>query len=694
MIKILSIIFIATLLGTIAKADATDNLPIINPASKGYRIAPATRENRRIRNIRNQYTIQQIYDAFTDGGKVGLAFDITGVTVLLDGRTIDPSAIYGKAYVGPYPFETKEVNYTYKRYRKSSPIKNGKTTINLKYLMATSHNSEDWTDKGQAAVRVELMLEKPGKDIYLGTYDTITRFRLENGVFKKSPSIIEGPMVNRITSNSPDKMVISFKAGELVDASVMLREGDKEKITRFTRTPRSRWHEVFISGLKPATLYHYYIEFEGLRTRTYSFRTAPEPGDTPVVFAYSGDGRAGTGGRDANFMGMNYATMERNANMAYLKGAQFFVMGGDLMNGYTASADDFRTQLHAWKQSMAGFWHQRPVYACLGNHEAILNIYLKDNVRNKMERMLWFDRWPYETQSVEAVFARELVHPLNAPRQSDFRRPPYTETVYSFQYGPVKIIAFNNNYWISRSRHPRGLIPKLFGGCPEGYIMKDQMDWIEKEIAEGDKNPTVKYMILFAQEPVFPNGGHPQDCMFYRGDNNVRAYVKNPRTGKLEHEGPGILEVRNRLVRLVGNSKKVAAVLGCDEHSYHKTLIDNGVPVGVPKLDDKNNDGVICRAQDGCSALKDLKYPTWYMVSGGSGAPYYSEEKTPWNDYWKKNSSKYPVSKHTSTKGCYYYSSQENFMIFETGSSGISVTVYNPYGEIIDKITNLMSVKK
>jgi hypothetical protein len=133
-------------------------------------------------------------------------------------------------------------------------------------------------------------------------------------------------------------------------------------------------------------------------------------------------------------------------------------------------------------------------------------------------------------------------------------------------------------------------------------------------------------------------------------------------------------------------------VLGSDEHSYHKILIDKNVPVGIPGTDDKNGDGKICQTGETCSPLKNLKYPTWYLTCGGAGAPYYAEDPVPWNTYWKNFNGTLP--RHTSRRGCYYYSSQENVFVFSADQDKISVTVHNLYGEVIDRIDDLMKVKE
>lgn len=661
-------------------------LPVKPPQDAGYQEVPEGAATKWTRGIRNLYAIEQLYESIKGGFSGGLQVDLNKYTKLLDGRKIDPKSIYGKIYFGPYPFEAKEVVYVYKRFRGYSRIELGKATafLDLDRLLSYSGDSEDWNDDGQLVVRFDLMLKTGGKDLPLGVYDTFVRFGMENGKYFKRPTIIEGPMVNMIRSESPGAIVISFKTGEPVKSAVVLDNGK-----RFAKTGEVKKHEITVSGLEPSTDYRYRIETGGFTFMDYSFRTAPEPGKGNVVFAYSGDSREGIGGGGANFMGANYTTMERIANLAFNKKADLFVFGGDLMNGNTASPDDYRVQIHAWKQALAGFWNHKPVYSCMGNHESLLRVF-----KNKEGEELRLDRWPYDTESAEAVFADELVYPQNGPEASDSRRPTYSENVYSFQYGPVKFIAFNNNYWIAKSIGTVWQIPLEFGGCPEGYMMRDQMDWIKGELEKAEKDPTVKYIVLFAQEPVFPNGGHVKDCMWYFGNNKVRAAVYDHGSGKVVKESRGIIDIRNQFLRMVGNNKKVAVILGADEHSYHKMLLDKDVPVGVPETDDTDNSDQVCREQGPCSSLKDLKYPTWYMVSGGAGAPYYAQQETPWNAYWGKNPSKYDPQRHTSMRGCYHYSSQENVLIFSAGDRGLSVTVYNPYGGIIDKIDNLMSIKR
>ena len=408
--------------------------------------------------------------------------------------------------------------------------------------------------------------------------------------------------------------------------------------------------------------------------------TAPKPGTAAVTFAYLGDSREGVGGGERNFMGLNLETVKYAMRLAYRQGADLLLMAGDLANGYTTSREDFRTQLGAWKQAAGDFWHERPVYVGMGNHESLLRQF-----ENGPQEGLQKDNRPYAEASSEAVFAQEFINPENGPAPADPRRPPYRGNVYAFQYGPVQFIAFNNTYWLNWENGSWEGVPR-FGGCPEGYIMPDQLEWIKGEVAKAQADPSVKYIVLFADEPLFPNGGHVKDSMWYQGDNQVRAYALQE-NGPLTPAGPGIIEVRNELLRLACENSKVAAVLGSHEHAYHRTLITNQVPVGDPSRAGENDPAKAGTPADKGATLPDLRYPTWFITSGGAGAPYYSETPTPWNIFWKERAGAFQ-------KRGYYFTSQENLAIFRADRKDISLTVYNASGQVIDRIADLMAVKK
>ena len=422
-------------------------------------------------------------------------------------------------------------------------------------------------------------------------------------------------------------------------------------------------HEVEVAGLVPSTNYRYHVRCETSdgdvnQSPDATFTTAPKPGEGTVKFAFVSDSREGVGGGERAQMGHNALILRGIGQDAFRRGVAFMLFGGDLVNGYTSDVGDFRMQLRGWKQSLAGFWRTRPVYTVMGNHEALLNVF-DDGSKYGIQ----MDKWPYKTQSAEAVFADCFWNPENAPTQSDPRRPTYRENVYSFQYGPVLCVGYNNNYWWSDER----AIPQ-HGGSPEGYILEDQLAWIERTLQDAESDPTVKYIVLHAQEPVFPCGGHVKDSMWWSGNNGVRAYTL--RDGEMVAESMGMVEVRNRFWEAVAGSSKVAVVLSGDEHEYHRTLVDATTPVGVWPDDDTDGDKVL----DRYSPNPRFVHPTWHITAGTAGAPYYAREETPW----------------TPT----VLTSQHGYCLFEADQQALSVSFYSMTGQLVDHVPDLMAVKR
>ncbi|MBO9999345.1 MAG: metallophosphoesterase [Cyanobacteria bacterium SID2] len=648
--------------------------------------------------IRNLFSLEQLQTAIADGDREGLTFDLnriadsnTGLITLLDGSTINPQTIYGTVFVGPYPFESEETDLNYKRFRESDRIEAGRATIETTRLTQGDHNSEGWTNQGTVAVRLTLLEERDGQDRVLGdnvsTYDTFAAFRLEGDTTRKLASFIEPPAVNMIRSDAPGSAVISLETASPVPAAV-----EVVGIGTFSSGTATH-HEIPINGLAPDTKYEYRVtvgsEETAITVPSNHFTTAPLPGQLPrndgkVGVLFMSDSREGVPeeGLEA-FMGTNAGTLSQGVYGGYTKGADVMIFGGDLVNGYTVSPEDFSTQLEAWKQTVAPFQAERPVYPAMGNHESLLR-----NYDNSSRYGISVDRFDangsYATESSEAAFAAEFVNPQNGPQPSDPARPTYTENLYSFQYGPTKFIAFNNNYWVSYASAE-------VGGNPEGYMFQDQLNWIERELDGAESDPSVRYVVLYAQEPVFPSGGHVDDAMWYtdkstpelEGDNNVRAYIHNGE--KLVPEEKGILEVRDQFTRMVAEHDKVAAVMTGDEHAYHRVLIDPRVPVGDVTRDDANGNNIVGDNGEMLSPLSDLENPVWYITAGSAGAPYYSEEQSPWQEYWK--------SQPNPEEG-FKYSSQESYVILNADAEKISMELYSTKGELIDKIDDLMAVKR
>ncbi len=640
-----------------------NSLPVIDPKSMDYELY--------ISGVTNNFSIEQIQAAILDGDRDGLIIDFNAYKTLLNSAQIDPAKIYGLAISGLNPFEADEDDYTYKQFRANSRIKNGIGKLNINDICTGEYPESK--DKGRIAVRFVLYLEQQGSDWFLGLYDTFVNFQKVDTIYVKAPTIYEGPFVNLIRSDDPSKMVVSFKTDRDCQARVVV-----ENSGQYEDSTATGQHEIEVTGLEPNHEYKYHIEVFDLLSKTYNFKTAPQPGEGTVTFGFTGNSREGRGEGERNLMGVNHYIFERELNIASQKGADFFIFGGDMINGHTSIKADFQTQLYSWKQAAAGFLHRRPIYPAIGDRESLFNRF-----RTKQANRVKLDKWPYETDSAEAVFAAEFVNPENGPEPSDPRRPTYKENVYSFQYGPVKCIALNSNYWTSDR-------PVKFGGAPEAYIFNDQMNWLRHELWLAENDSTVKYIILYTHESIFPNGGHVRDAMWYDGNNNIRAFT-NHQNQVLVLERAGIIDVRNIFINIVANSAKVAAVLTSGEPNYSKILISDKVTVGDPKKisDDSDRDGLICEEDETCSPLENLMHPVWYLTCGGAGAPYYGQEATPWNTFWQENSLECP-----EPGGCFDFSSQHNFFLFKADSDKISVEIINPYGRQIDKIDNLMAVKQ
>jgi hypothetical protein len=616
-------------------------------------------------HIRNLILPEQLLAALGPG-QDGLVLDLRALKRLVDGSRVDPHDIYGAAFFGPYPFEGTETRFRYKRFRERASVRDGRAVLRVGRLLEEIRNSEGWRDRGTILIRFELFVKRRGRDRSLGVCDVVAAFVRESDGYRRPPWLTGGPRLQGLSSADPTRATVAFRTDRPALAEVILDDG------RVFTSPAGREHAVQLEGLQPGSEHAYRVQVGEIISPRYRFRAALRAGQGPVVLACFGDTREAAGDGERALMGVSFHTVELLAAQARLHGADFVAVGGDLVIGHTSSRADFRTQLGAWELAVAGFACGAPVYPVMGNHDALLRVFELGG-----HRRLSLDRWPYATDSAEAVFGEVFGNPGNGPRPADPRLPPYRGTVYTIQQGLVRLIAFNNNYWYADD-------PAVAGGSPEGYILEDQMRWLEQELDRAEADSTVRWVFLLAQEPVMPCGGHVDDAMFYDGDNNVRAYVW--RDGALAPEPQGILEVRNHLLLAAARCRKVAAVLGGDEHAYCRLLVGPDVPVGDVARDDRNGDGRIAwRDGEPASPLRDLPRAVWFVTSGGGGAHYYAEQPTPWTDYWRAQ---------PDPRRGFRYSSQENLVIFRATAERVGLQAFNPYGELIDEVPDLAAAAR
>lgn len=650
---------------------ATD-LPIdISALSRGEQITDPTNPALAFPGVINYLSIDALQRCISDG-KTGLRFNISGAGLLLDGRKIDPKKTNGMLYIGPYPYQPQETQYRYKRFLEGVAINEGTALIPVESFLNRYRNTEGWTDNGTLSLRVVLVYDnKP-----IGGYDTIIGFVKDKDGYHKVPWLIDGPLVNRIDSRRADQATISFSTDAPVPAQLLLSD------SRVFDSPTQTYHEILINQLSPKTEYTYRIRVSNITTPAFTFKAAPLANESHIVFAAAGDSRQGEGGFLNNFMGLNYGTLDMISASAFEHGCEFFVIAGDLVDGYTMSVEDYTTQFNAFKQCMGGFWNERPVYATMGNHEFIYDEYGMPSEKDgkPSTNLVQVDRMPYDNGSSESIFADAFANPTDAPLPSDPRRPTYNESVYTVQYGQVRLISLNNDYWNTVENDWRDPETKKYGGSPYGYIMEDQLAWAERELVAAEEDPSVKYVFVISHCGLFPTFA---DAPMWRyGNDNTRAYTYE--NGTVVPEPAGLVSVRNRLALAIGNCSKVAAVINSHEHIYSRTLMTDQVPAGIPAVDDKNGDGMI--GADEPKSPLPFRYPTWYIVTGCAGGPSYAPvDPSPWTTYWRNQ---------PDPSSGFALSLQEHYLIISIDGDSASYRAVSLYGETIDKVDDLMAVKQ
>ncbi|MCB9479582.1 MAG: metallophosphoesterase [Deltaproteobacteria bacterium] len=444
-------------------------------------------------------------------------------------------------------------------------------------------------------------------------YDNRFAFRGD----KRVPAIVEGPFVDMVTSTSA---VISFDTDMPVTAEV-LADGK----THAADKPATHF-EIDLEDLTPNSEIAYSVrisvdEFK-FADRPYTFRTPPKDA-TRFRFAVMGDSREGVGGGERNFNGSNYRTLTRFFSEAVEKGAAFVVHSGDLINGYTTSNLDFDMQLASFKDAEETIGASMPIYEVMGNHEAVIDLYW-DNGKSKYG--IQFDKAGED--SSESVFARHFVNPTNGPEPAVDGAPPYSENVYYVDYGNSRLVMMNNNYWYTSHA-------ETYGGNLEGYVLDDQMAWLKKVFDEAARDESIDHVFLFAQEAMFPNGGHVEDGMWYQGGDPAK-------NGGIDRHY--VVARRDEIWEaFVATGKAVCGNFG-DEHNFNRTLIDSTVD-------------------------KRFTHPAWQITSGGAGAPYYNRDKSvPWAD--KVHS----------------FTTQMNYTIIDVDGEKVRLRAYGFGGEIIDDV--------
>ncbi len=486
-------------------------------------------------------------------------------------------------------------------FKRTSDIKNGKTSINIKKNLSGRYDMSAWEQNGKGTLGYRVSDDKGNL-----LYDGVVSFYYKNGTFQIAETIIEGPFINILTSESA---VISFDLNKAADVEIII-SGKK-----YTDGIQTAHHEIKIEGLNPDTEYSYEVKY-GQFSQKYAFKTAHKKGQRkPFVFAYASDSRQGQGGGEHNLYGTNFYMMRKLTAAASSHDIAFMQFTGDLVNGYVSNKKDINLQYADWKRAVEPYAHYFPIIAAQGNHEFVGFQFLNKEGKRRGSVV----KFPFETESSSAVFASNFVNPHSSlksedgskfdpnPDKNDF--PPYDETVFYYIYDNIAVIVLNSDYWYSPALKYN---PNTSGNL-HGYLMDNQLEWLDKTIEKLEKDKDIDHIFVTQHTPAFPDGGHVGDDMWYKGNNKFRPYVSGKPVDK------GIIERRDEYLNiLINKSSKVISLLTGDEHNYNKLKLS-------PEVNIYPNDWK--------SEKLRRNRTIWQINNGAAGAPYYAQDKSvPWTN--------------------------------------------------------------
>ena len=516
-------------------------------------------------------------------------------------------------------------------FRSPVNILDGKAFVNL-HTLTGRYDMVDWV-KNQKGVLGYRVVSETGEILYDGRIG----FKGYNPLFIDT-TIVEGPFVNLLNHES---VTFSFETNFPLLTEIEVdgkKYPDQEEATH---------HEITVDGLKGNTEYNYTVHF-GTNRETYAFKTAPEPGSrTKFTFGYASDSRSGQGGGERNFNGANAYIMKKIVALGAYEHCVFMQFTGDLITGYKIDPNQTRLEYANWKRAVEPWARYFPIIAAMGNHEATLYYWALPG-----GDLYSVDRFPYDKESSEAIFAENFVNPINGPesedgsdydpRKKNMDFPSYKENVFYYTYDNVAMVVLNSNYWYS----PSLLHVKDIGGNIHAYIMDNQLKWMEETLNMLENNDNIDHVFITTHTPFFPNGGHVADDMWYGGNNEIRPYIAGKPVAK------GIIERRDDLLDIIVNrSEKVVALLTGDEHNYCKTHITPETNIYPPDWD---------------KPKLVLKRSIYQINNGAAGAPYYAQEITPWTP---------------NTTG---FTTQNALVLLHVDGEKIQVEVINP--DTLDKV--------
>ncbi len=488
-------------------------------------------------------------DRFFESGPVLAGMD--GDDAFIKVKTISPAppmkVIFGLMADGP--------DFTRPMFRRTgSENVEGKSPKSTEHVLKINLKSleEGWIGKyfrenrgGIVPYRIEAIDPVETRMRYIGGLFAFRSRDIihEGGAVKEYyivPAICDGPFICNVTPTS----VVFFWETDIPTSGEVVLEGPgffgKNIVSSADVKTR---HTVKIENLKPDTNYFYYVQpgSSAFPSRKVPFRTAPPAGSRrPFRFAFMSDCRSGHGSGYQDYNGVNAETLSQVFSMTSLSGAEMVIFGGDLVNGYTSSREHIESELKSWKEVAVGLGKRIPIFSTVGNHESN-GVHYKIPDPRKPGKFIAAFTDQVDPFSMEAVFSRQFANPagsfygIGKPEpeiRSDIRNPRfregpgYAETVYSFNWANMHFTVLNTNYWTTAVRDGPEWNSSSFadwegnfealrvlGGNREGYIMPNQMAWLEADLRAAQADPDIDGIFIVGHEPPFPVGGHKMDAM-------------------------------------------------------------------------------------------------------------------------------------------------------------------------------------
>ena len=551
-------------------------------------------------------------------------------------------------------WDPKEGRYPMPHYRYDTPIdREGKARVDMSDLAGTFDIS-GWEKAGQGILYYRVSDDKRSFTDGLGTIVYEGKFFFTTRPFEVGTSITAGPWVANVTHNSA---VIAFETNEKTIARVAV--GDKIFLDDIITTR----HEIKLTGLPAAQKIRYTVQ-AGQHAESYSFTTAPRPGTrSKFIFAYTTDCRESIASGERAMAGVNAYMMRKVMALTAAKNAAFLQFTGDTMSGYDANVPMQLVKYAAFQRAILPWASHLPVYTGMGNHEVIEFVWDDDS-----QYGITCDRFPFATDSAEAVFADVFVNPENGPSSEDGSFcdpnpgndgdfPTYKENVYHYTWDNVAMVVLNSQYLYSPSL-PKN---KVVGGNLWGYIMDNQLAWLRTILDDLQADTNIDHIFVTHHTPAFPNGGHVDhyNSMWMKG-KNLTPIIKGTPPQKFKDAGKGSIDRRDDYLRALLAHTKVKAILVGDEHNYSRLLIKPGMPIYDP---------------EGYRPGKPLKITRsiWHITVGSAGAPYYASEPAPWNRGYPQN-----------TEYLKFFSPQHAVAFFHVHGPSLMLEVVNP--DTLDRI--------